>query len=988
MDRLRFGLLGPMTVTAGTAEIPVHGTIRRRLLARLLIARGEPVAMDRLREDIWDAEPPASAASTLKSHVSLLRRVLGPGRLVSRGGGYALRVEPGELDLTAFEVDAFAGREMLRSGDAARAAETLGRALGLWRGRALVEVAETSWGQPEAVRMEELRAAAIDCWLEARLALGETHQVVAPAEAAVAEQPLREQLWAKLITALYRSGRQAEALRAYQRLRQLLGDELGIDPSPELVALEASILRHEPTLAPSPSLPARPSQQSGNLPGELTSFVPRPNELEDLAGWLRRPCLLTLVGPGGTGKTRLAVEAARRCAAGLDATWLCELAAVADPGDIVRELGLVVGCADQAGVDLVDLVARRLSEGRQLLILDNCEHLLEACAELASRLRAGAPQLTVVVTSRAPLEAVGEVVYRVPPMSTPLGPEEPDRLIRFEAVRLFVERAAFQQPHFSLDYSTGRSVAAICRRLDGTPLAIELAAARLRTMSVVDIEQRLDDRFKLLSGGARTAPTRQRTLRGLIDWSYELLDEPERSLFMRLAVFSTSFDHDAAETVAGPVADSAADLLASLVDKSLIQFDLAGGRSRYRMLETIREYALGRISPEDELHARRAHARHFLDLALRAMPHLVSADHLAWRSRLECDDENLRAAFVTMLGEGRPDEVLQFAPALCRYWLSRGSFGDEMALIESALDLPGAVAHTRARGEALAAAAFMYFRRGDNARSQARLDEALVIARELDLPALAADALRTSAWVADRRGDREAAAARADEAVEMALASGTTHLIARAYDVRAATGQESDPGRAKADYTQSLYHSRLANDVAAQASTLNNLAILELEQGDHRAARGYFNEASEIAGGMADPALLPFIHYGFGLTSLLDGDYDVARAALVECLGEARRTGQRSLEAYALLATAVGRVHSTPDRTAAELLGAGQAMFERLGERPEPTEAALCAEALALLAGALGDDLETALASGRLLDPAGISTLIAEPCPTGAAVVE
>ena len=323
----------------------------------------------------------------------------------------------------------------------------------------------------------------------------------------------------------------------------------------------------------------------------MTSFVGRAKELSELAVLLERPGLVTLVGPGGTGKTRLAIQAARAASAGLDAVWLCELAAVAEPTDTARELGLVLGCADSVGVDLTDLIGRRLSTGRQLLILDNCEHLLDESAALATRLRRAAPELRVVVTSRAPLEAEGESIYRVYPMSVPgdpppgpdrwrVGGSEHDDLLEYESVRLFVERAALQQRSFSLDLETSPAVVAICRRLDGIPLAIELAAARLRTLSVTDIERRLDDRFRLLSTGARTAPKRQQTLRSLIDWSYDLLSEPEQSVFARLAVFAASFDLDAAEAVAGDPAGSAAELLASLVDKSLVQFDLSGGPSR------------------------------------------------------------------------------------------------------------------------------------------------------------------------------------------------------------------------------------------------------------------------------------------------------------------------------------------------------------------------------------------------------------------------
>ena len=621
-------------------------------------------------------------------------------------------------------------------------------------------------------------------------------------------------------------------------------------------------------------------------------------------------------------------------------------------------------------------------------MLDNCEHLVDACAALVARLRTQAPLLRIVVTSRAPLEAEGEVVYRVPPMSIPAAAGEDDDLLGYESVRLFLERARFQQPGFAFDRDSLTAVAGICARLDGMPLAIELAAARLRTMSVADIGRRLDNRFQLLTGGARTAPARQRSLVALIDWSYDLLGRPERLLLARLAIFAGSFDPDAAEAVAGAGLETSTDALASLVDKSLVQFDPSAGRSRYRMLETIREYALTRVRPEDELDARRAHARYFLDLAQQAVPHFSGADQPAWRARLDPDDENLRAAFVTILSDSDPHAGLAFAAALCRYWSSRGSYGDEMSLVESALDRADASAPTEVRGQALAAAGFVYFRRGESAQAQKRVDEALAIATRLSLPSLAADALRTSAWVTDRRGDPAGAKARAAEAVEMALAGGETHLLARAHDVRGAMAHGDDPVQARADYTEALRYCRLAGDRAGEASTLNNLAVLELDQRNHQAARQYFDRALDVVVEVGDPALMPFVRYGVGLTSILAGDDATAAPALAEALREARGTGQRSLEAYALLGTAIARTRLTPDRVAAQLLGAADAMFDDLGERPEPTEAALRDQAVRALTVALGDELDSAQAKGRLLTAAEIVRLASEPCPQTTGMLE
>jgi predicted ATPase/DNA-binding SARP family transcriptional activator len=983
MGALCFGLLGPTTVVGEAGTIVVNGVLRRRLLVRLLVSANRPVQVGRLQDDLWEGALPASAASTLKSHVSLLRRSLGPERLSHRDGAYLLTVGLDELDVSIFEREASAGRGLLGTGDAAGAAATLGQGLARWRGRALADVADTSWGEPEAVRLEELRAAVVECWLEARLALGETHEVVPDAEAAVAEHPLREALWAKLMTALYLSGRQADALRAFQRLRELLGDELGITPSPDLVVLESAILRQELEPARSRlrnvSLQAASSAHHSNLPPELTSFISRPAELAEVVSLLEEPGLVTLTGTGGTGKTRLALKVAREAEDRFDGVWICELAPLEARADVGRELASVLGCTDQAGVDLVGTVAQRLSEGSHLVILDNCEHLVDAAAALAERLVRAVPGIRVLATSRSPLGVTGEVLHRVPPMSVPADDADAESLLDFEAVRLFLARAKSQQPGFAIDAENFRPVASVCVRLDGIPLALELAAARMRTLSVSDIEHRLDDRFRLLTSGAPAAPARQQTLRSLIDWSYDLLDGAERAVLGCLVVFVGGFDLEAAESVATceTVERSAVlDVVSSLVDKSLLQVDTSRGAARYRMLETVREYAAGKPADGDQQTARAAHARHFLGLVELAAPHFSGSDQLHWRVRLERDEDNLRTAFAALiaaLGEG--EAALRFGAAVSKFWNSRGTYGDEVDLLEAALGRPDASAPTAARGAALAAAGYLMFRRGETARAQQHLDEASRIATDLGSASLRADALRTMAWVADRRGDHAAAASLANDAFEAAKESGESHLIARAFDVRAAACQHTDPARARADYAEALRYCRASGDGLGQASALNNLAVLELEQGRHQAARSHFRQALTIAEGVRDAALVPFLEYGVGLAATLDDDQRDAEQAFLGAMHAARLTGQRSLVAYCLLGLAVVRAADGRTTQAAALLGASSALFDELGEAPERIEAELRERVLAELRESLGDACDEALADGRLLTGAQLAEL-------------
>jgi predicted ATPase/DNA-binding SARP family transcriptional activator len=973
-SRLSFGLLGPTMVTGDSGEISIRGALRRRLLVRLLLSANHPVPIESLREDLWEGELPASAASTLKSHVSLLRQSLGPGRLTYRDGGYVLTVAADELDVTMFERDAADGRAFVRDGDVRGAAAAYGQGVRRWRGRALADAAYASWAQAEAVRLEELRAAVLEGWLEARLALGEAHEVIADAEAAIVEHPLREGLWAKLIVALVRSGRQADSLRAYQRIRTLLADELGIMPSRELVVLEEQILRQE--LGPSPVEFAKPQRRRTNLAPELTSFIPRPIEMAAIKSRLDSPGLLTLTGVGGTGKTRLALRAAHETSDGFDAVWLCELATVDDPADVVRELASAIGFIDQGGVDLAEMVAQRLAEGTQLAILDNCEHVLDAAADLGRRLLRAAPRLRILATSRSPLRAEGEVVYRVPSMSVPDGV---DNLEDFESVRLFVARAKSQQPAFDLDENTRSAVATICTHVDGIPLALELAAARTRTMSVGDIARRTGNRLSLLTGGVRTAPTRQQTLQSLIDWSYDLLDKDEKALFRQLAVFVGGFDSAGAESIAdGRAAPEVDELIASLVDKSLLQADTSGSWTRYRMLETVREYASAKLTEEEAAAAGSAHAAYFLELAEEAAPSFSSSGQLEARTRLERDDDNLRAAFSWLITAAEPDMALRFGTAVSKFWNSRGHYGDEMDLLGAALELAPTAAPA-IRAEALNAGGYLMFRRGDTAKSQQYLDEALEIARTLSSEYLAADSLRIMAWVADRRGDHDSAVDLASQAVEAATACGDSHLLARAYDVRAAAHHETDPTSARADYAEALRYCRAAGDGLGQASALNNLAVLEMAQGDFRTARGDFNDALAIAESIHDAALLPFLEYGVGLTACLEGDNEPAESAFVSALLAARRTGQRPVVAYALLGIAGTRTAGGSAREAAHLLGASSALFDELGEQPESVEEALRERILTKLSEELGGTLDGALGDGRTMSPEDIVLLACRP---------
>ena len=586
---MEFRILGPLEVHDGSGPVRVPGAKERALLADLLVHAGRVVAADRLVDDLWGEELPGNPANTLQGRVSALRRALGPagaGLVVTSPPGYRLAVEPEQLDAGRFqrlvaEADAAAARE------GPRAARLLEAALGLWRGPALAEFADLPWARAEAARLEELRLAAQEALAELRLAGGGHAELVGELEALVAAHPLRERPRGQLMLALYRSGRQADALRVYGETRATLAEELGIDPSPELQRLQRAILTQDPAIAP-PGRARAPAAPPHNLPERLTSLVGRDRELDEVGKLVGQHRLVTVTGPGGAGKTSLAVEAARRLVAGFpDGVWLVELAALRDPGLLGEAVAATLGLSEErAGSGAppppaAERLASFVADKAMLVVLDNCEHLVAACAGLAARLVSACPDLTVLASSREPLGVAGEVTFTVPPLA--VDPLDPADIGGIEAVQLFVDRARLADPNFGLTTVNASAVASICRRLDGIPLAIELAAARVRVLSVEQIATRLHDRFRLLADGSRTALPRHQTLRAAIDWSHRLLSGPEQVLFRRLAVFAGGCTLEAAEAVCNADGDLPIDVLEgveSLVAKSLLREVGAGGEPR------------------------------------------------------------------------------------------------------------------------------------------------------------------------------------------------------------------------------------------------------------------------------------------------------------------------------------------------------------------------------------------------------------------------
>ncbi|WP_248964790.1 BTAD domain-containing putative transcriptional regulator [Sphaerisporangium perillae] len=692
MTDVRVELLGPFEVrNRDGAVVEVPGIRLRALLAALALEPGRIVSRARLVDWIWGQRPPADEVNALQALVSRLRRVLPDGVIEADSGGYRLAVAPDAVDVYRFEQ--LVGQA--RAAEPAARADLLRSALALWRGTAMADIAQRDSDVFDAAvaRLDELYVAALGDRVDADIRLGRGSALVSELTGLVAAYPLREGFVAALMRALAEAGRGNEALTVYQRTRERLAEELGTDPSAELSALHTALLRGE--------LGERAENRRTNLRAELTSFVGKDNDIAAVAVLAIGHRLVTLTGAGGSGKTRLATETARTMLAELpDGAWLVELASVRAGGELAQAALTAIGLRDQPllgdarGGEPMDRLIAALRERAALLILDNCEHVIEAAAAFADRLLGECRRLRILATSREPLGITGEVLWQVEPLALPAKGADPSEVGSSPAVRLLRDRAGLVRKDIGSDAHTLSAMARICRALDGVPLAIELAAARLRTMSVDQLAHRLDDRFRLLTSGSRTALSRHKTLRAVVDWSWDLLSEAERSVLRRLSVFSGGVSLDAAERVCGDEAfagEQVLDLLTALIEKSLLLAD-GEGTPRYRMLNTIREYAAHRLAEAGESEpARRAHLAYVTELAETAEPHLRRAEQLEWLSTLEAEHDNISTALREAIAEGWAQEAMRLVAAVGWYWFLSGHRAEGTELSIAAASLHGEV---------------------------------------------------------------------------------------------------------------------------------------------------------------------------------------------------------------------------------------------------------------------------------------------------------
>ncbi|MFF1256978.1 BTAD domain-containing putative transcriptional regulator [Streptomyces sp. NPDC058321] len=922
---MRFGVLGPLTVRDGEGDpVAVPEVKVRALLAALLVHEGRPVSADRLIDGLWGDDLPGNPANALQAKVSQLRKALGRDRVVRQAPGYRLR-----LDETGDEVDADRFLSLVdRAGSAAgprERAELLTEALELWRGPAYADFADEEFVRTAAQRLTEQRLAVREERAEALLESGDLTLLTGELADLVARHPLRERLRAVQLRALYRSGRQSEALASYAELRARLADELGLDPSPELAALHEAILRQDPALAPTPASPAGaappPERPRSNLPAPLTALVGRERSLAGIGQLLATERLVTLTGPGGVGKTRLAVEAARRIQDAPDGVWLVELAgergSVADLAQVVSAaLGLrddaLSGPPGQGAASAPEQrLATALRDRRTLLVLDNCEQVVDSVARLTESLLSRAPHLRILATTQEPLCVTGETVHLVEPL-------EPA-----DAVRLFTARAAAASPGFSTDEATPEIRAAvleICRRLDGIPLALELAATRVRALGVRELADRLEDRFRLLTSGRRGAPPRQQTLRAVIDWSWELLSVSERTVLRRLAVHRDGCTLDAAEEVCaggGVRRDEVLDLVTRLVDRSLVVVVTGPGGAgpRYRLLESVAAYAEERLRETDELAAvRHRHLRHYAELAERAEPRLRGGGQREWLGRLDAETANLRAALDEATRRastsGATGDAVRLATDLSWWWLLRGRLSEARRALSAVLSVAPSAGELRVlsdafglmtgeqppaatcpdvaitdpvrRGRAVWFSAYGLFRSGDLAASEEAVSRALALFDAVDDRWGTAAALGLRSMHALIRGDLDALGRDGLRSATLFRELGdrwgelqTVEPLAALAEIK---GEYAESARRHEEGLRMARELGLDAEVSARLSGLGRLALLDRD-GDraaelHEQARRSASEQGYKYGEL-------HAEMGLALGARRSGDLDAAQAHLL-----------------------------------------------------------------------------------------------------------
>ena len=1049
---LRIALAGRVALEADGRPVDAGrlGNIGRLALAYLVVERRRPVPRDELAEVLWGEDLPRSWETAVRVVVSKTRAVLadagmGPHTLVGAAGCYQLHLPDDavvDLELASRLVER-AAATLASSTAAASPPSTSSPAAGSAREDASRAAATAArrflpgqsgpWIDRRQAELLDLRVRALELLSAAAAAEGDWPAAAAAAEEVIDAEPFRESAHLLLLAAHAGAGNRAEALRSFERARRLLADELGTGPSAPLQAAYVALLADElSAMAPPASAGAgaggapAPGPDTGvapalpSLPSPLTSFVGRAGAIAEVTRLLSTTRLLSITGTGGMGKTRLALRiAAAEAAGGGRAAALVELGPLSDPGLVAHQVLAALGLGEQRGRSPVETVTDHLGARRVLLVLDNCEQVLEGAAAVAGALLGACPELRILATTREPLKVAGETVWRVPTLSVPRQSEAAGlslaELGEYEAVRLFLDRARAVRPDLDVGDADVPALASLVRRLDGIPLALELAAGRVAMLSVAELAERLDDLFRLLAGGSRSAPERHQTLRAAIDWTYDALAPDEAAAFARLSVFASSFTLDAAEeVVAGDGVDRAdvLGLVSSLVDKSMVVAEHGRDVTRYRLLETMRRYGLERLAEDPPAAAARhdAHQRWAAGLAGRAEQELRGPEQGRWLTIVEEALDDVRAALTW--GADRPGTetaavALGVAASLERFWEVRGYLSEGRGWLEALL-AAGTGAPPGVQAKALRSAAILAQRQGDYDRARALHTEGLRLAGEVGDDRARAAAVHGLGNLAALQGDFAAARPLYEQVLAIGRDLGDDNVVAAALtNLGTVAHNQADFEEARAAFEESLDVRRGMGDRHGIAMITGNLAYLAFQQGDHTSARALYGQSLDLQRELGDRPGIANSLGNLGYLALSEGDLAGASALLEESLALATELGDKywtalsllrlakvaraegdherasTLDARALtLASGMGAKRALAEwleglartavaqsafRRAVVLLGAAEAVRDELGAPIPPTERPGRDADLAAATAALGDDAQVAWEEGRAM---------------------
>ena len=929
---LRIRLLGGFRVSAGDVELPGAAWRSRKaaqLVKVLTLAPDHALHRERLHETLWPELDHTAAANNLRQTLHVARRVLRPlpidASALLQLQGERVRLYPSErlwADVRAFEAAAHAAR---------RADEPTAHweAIDHYAGPLLPDDLYEDWATARREALAATHLALLHDAAALHEARGEHSAALAALRAITEVEPADEAAHVRLMRLYALTGRRPLALRQYRQLAHALARELDATPEPATQELFEAIRRGDLAASPGRSHQDAPSpaaiRPATNLPHALSSFIGRERDVAEITRLMADHRLVTLTGPGGAGKTRLAVEVGwRQVYDRPDGVWLVELAALTDATLVAQTVADALGIQVPGGADPLAILVARLRDRAPLLILDNCEHLIGACADLVETLLHACPAVRVLATSRDAVRVHGGRPWRVPPLPLPEIGAELEALAANDAVRLFVDRVHWHQPELTLTADNADAITTICRRVEGLPLALELAAARAAILSLPQLASRLVDVLGVLVGGTRRAPSRQQTLRATLDWSHALLEGPEQVLLRRLAVFAGGWSLAAAEAVcAGDEvpAEGVLGLLGQLVERSLVPVDVDGDEARYRLLEPVRQYAAERLQASREAGTvRDRHARHYLALAEEVEPQLSGPEQAVWLQRLEREQDNLRAALRTLGSRGDADGALRLAAALGRFWWARGHFTEgQRWLTQTLARAPGASRETRLA--ALDAAFTLAHRQGDYAAARAVTEESLEIAQ-------AHDDRRAMAWSLAYLG------------MVAAETGGNDHLSL---------------------FEESLALFREVDDAAGIAEVLNMLGEVRRLQGDDRAAERLYEESLGLWRELGDQQYIATVLHNLGRLAQRQGDTRRAVALLADSLTRFQCLQIPNGVALCLRGLAGVAVELQRLEPAARILGAAGALAERVGVVEDSADRAQSESALEAARSRLGAEQFAAL---------------------------